>query len=160
MVEILTQMGIKDCNEGQHLSNLRHLERLVAFTGSAFSAMESSEAGSGVAGFNKTGTSHLSTKCFDLFDLMLGVRTSRGLLEALGIGSTFKVVALARLESIPLLGGIIALIHFELVIVLAWFVAISLLADFGATVLVSVIVPAFGDLGDIEGPGISTTVVS
>ena len=155
-------MGIKDCNEGQHLSNSRHLERLVAFTGSAFSAMESSEAGSGVAGFNKTGTSHLSTKCFDLFDLMLGVRTSRGLLEALGIGSTFKVVALARLESIPLLGGIVLVLsHFELIIVLARFVSIIvILADFGGTTFVVVGVPAVVDLGNIEENCISTLLLA
>jgi len=94
--------------------------------------------------------SHLSTKCFELFDLTLGVRTSSGLLEALSSGSASKVIALARLEGVPLLGDIIALSQFELVVVLAWFAAISILADFGATTLVAVGVPVIGDLGNIE----------
>ena len=100
--------------------------------------------------------SHMSTL---FFELNLGVRASRCFLKAFGSGGTTKVVALARLEGIPLLGGIVSLVHLELIIVLAQFVATSILADFGATSLVASIVPAIRDLGNIGDLGVSTVVL-
>ena len=68
-------------------------------------------------------------------------------------------MALTRLEGILLLGGIVALIHLELVIVLAWVVAVSILADFRAASLIAGTVPAIGHLTNIEYLGISTVVL-
>ena len=59
---------------------------------------------------------------------------------------------LARLEGIPLLGGIVALIQLELVIVLAWAVSIRFLANLRAFALIPVLVPAMGHLGYIVLP--------
>ena len=70
----------------------------------------------------------------------------RGFLKALSSRGATKIVALAKLEGIPLLGGIVALIHRELVLVLAWVVAVSILADVRAFPLIRVIAPAIGHL--------------
>ncbi len=66
---------------------------------------------------------------------------------------------LAGLEGIPLFGGIVALVQFELIIALAQFVSIRLLTDFGAVLLTAVIIPAIGDLGNIKNLGISAVIL-
>ena len=103
-------------------------------------------------------SSHLST---EFFDLTLGIGTSRGLFKAFGSGSIMggRVVALTRLQGIPLLGGIVALVHFELVLVLARFIAIGILADFGAATLVVSVLLAIRDLRNVEDLGIITVVL-
>ena len=56
--------------------------------------------------------------------------------------TTEVVVTLTRLKGIPLLGVVVTLIHLELVIVLPWAVAISILADLRAFPFVPVVAPA------------------
>ena len=70
-----------------------------------------------------------------------------------------KVILLARLEGIPLFGGIVALIQLELVIVLARAVAVRFLTNLRAFALILVVVPAMGHLGYIEYLGIGTVIL-
>ena len=94
------------------------------------------------------------------FELTLGVRTSRDLLQTFGSGSATEIITLARLKSIPLLGGIAAaLSHCELIRILAQFLAIVFLADLGTTTLVAVGGLAVGDFGDIEHLSIAALVL-
>mmetsp|Transcript_20179 Transcript_20179/g.41900 ORF Transcript_20179/g.41900 Transcript_20179/m.41900 type:complete len:206 (-) Transcript_20179:665-1282(-) len=83
----------------------------------------------------------------------------RGFLKSFRSRCATKVVALARLEGIPLFGGIVAVIQLELVIVLPRAVAVRFLGNFRAFSLVPVVVPAVGHLGYIEHLGISTVIL-
>ena len=96
-----------------------------------------------------------------LFELTFGVRDHRCFLHGLGCGCAAEIVELVGLDGVPLFGGIVALVHFELVIVLAQFVATRFLADFGAALLTAgvVVVLAIGDLGNIKSFGISSVIL-
>ena len=51
------------------------------------------------------------------------------------------------------------MIQLDLVIVLAWAVTVSILADLRAFVLILVVVPAMEQLGNIEYLGVSTVIL-